>query len=1000
MKGFKSFRLDTANQRLWRGEARADLTPKAFDVLRYLVEHAGRLVTPDELLEAIWPGTYINPEGLRKYIQEIRKVLGDCAGEPAFIETLPKRGYQFVAPVVEEGTARLPDLPSESAKKIVGREPALAALERCLDKAVRGERQIVFVTGEPGIGKTALVDEFQQRAAGNLRFPRIARGQCVEGYGGKEAYYPMLEALGQLCHGGGGGSTVDTLATQAPTWLVQFPALVKIEHRETLQREILGATRERMLREINEALETITSEKPLMLVLEDLQWVDHSTVDLISALARRRTPANLMLVGTYRPVDLIVLEHPLKSLKQDLHLHHLCREIALQPLEESEVAEYLAAESGGAAVPEGLAALVYRRTEGNPLFMVTVLQHMRERNLIAEERGGLRLVRPLKEIELIAPESLRQMIEMQVERMSSEEQRALEAASVTGVAFSTAVSASATDTDVESFENVCEALSVRHYMVRLADPQEFPDGTASDRYEFAHVLYRDVLYRRQSPRRRAKLHLRVGERLEVLYAQRVSEVAAELAHNFEQGKDWPRAIKYLQLAADTAGRRLEPKRALELLEHALELKNRLPDGDRAQHEISILERLATIHITSVGARALTKEAWHVILKNSQGDPQPLERAIELSAEFKDPLLGARSVIRWSLCSVWNGDWNGKYLVDCGRALEVIRQRGSRLVVGSNLMDYGHIQFFSSQYRSAYQNVREGLSAIMQESENKGYLKGAFISEFVVPWSLLFLGEWGEALDEIDRRDAMMDRNTHFPQARANRLYRAFVYSFAQDFARVLETCEPMLPMLDSPSDIRFCSILMALAELNLGDYQRAQTFLSSAQQDMQRRDVVLDWYRRILLESVFAELWLAKGDLAQARPEAERFLKSALATVERTWRTRAWETSARLAQAERDLTKAKNCIAEGLSAMEGFEVPLATWRLNATAFELYQTLGDRDLAERHRALSRDTIMKLANSLAAQEPLRGTFLSALRVRKVLGDSKIAVPRAKDVRGSGH
>src|SRR5208283_4857269 len=165
MKRFQSFRLDTANQCLWDGDVRADLTPKAFDVLRYLVEHAGRLVTPDELLEALWPNTYVNPEGLRRYIQEIRKVLGDRPDKPVFIETLPKRGYQFVAPVIEEGIAKPLDLPAETAKKIVGRELALAELNRCLSRAVRGQRQIVFVTGEPGIGKTTLVDEFQRRAA-------------------------------------------------------------------------------------------------------------------------------------------------------------------------------------------------------------------------------------------------------------------------------------------------------------------------------------------------------------------------------------------------------------------------------------------------------------------------------------------------------------------------------------------------------------------------------------------------------------------------------------------------------------------------------------------------------------------------------------------------------------------------------------------------------------------------------------------------------------------
>ena len=144
---------------------------------------------------------------------------------------------------------------------LVGRERELSALGDCLGKALRGERQIVFITGEPGIGKTALADAFQRQAAVEAPGLRIARGQCVEGYGGKEAYYPMLEALGQLCRGTGGDSVVQILAAQAPTWLVQFPALVKPEQREMLQREILGSTRERMLREIGDALETISSEK-------------------------------------------------------------------------------------------------------------------------------------------------------------------------------------------------------------------------------------------------------------------------------------------------------------------------------------------------------------------------------------------------------------------------------------------------------------------------------------------------------------------------------------------------------------------------------------------------------------------------------------------------------------------------------------------------------------------------------------------------------------------
>jgi predicted ATPase len=601
MKRFQSFRLDTANQCLWHGETRADLTPKGFDVLRYLVEHAGRLVTPDELLEALWPETYVNPEGLRRYIQEIRRALEDCADKPVFIETLPKRGYQFIAPVVEESTYKPMDLPSEAAKKIVGRELALADLDHCLSKAVRGQRQIIFVTGEPGIGKTTLVDEFQRRAATKVLSIRIARGHCVEGYGGKEPYYPMLEALGGVCRGLGGESLVRILAAHAPTWLVQFPVLVKREHRELLQREILGATRERMLREISEALETMTSENPLLLVFEDLHWADHSTVDLISALARRRPSAKLMVIGTYRPVDVIVSEHPLHVLKQDLLVHQLCREVALEPLGEAEVAEYLAAESSGISLPEGLAQLLYQHSEGNPLFMVTVLDNLIERGLISRENGRWQLGVALKGIDLEVPKSLQQMIEIQIERLSTEEQRVLEVASLESVGrsrFGAAPRAATIDLEPEAFERVCETLSRRHRIVRSAAAEKLPDGTLIAYYEFVHALYREVCYRRIAPGRRAQLHRRLGEWIEAHW-EPLNEAAGWLAEHFEQGGDWLRAIKYLQVAADTAGRRFEPRQAADILEHALNLVKKFPEGERAEHEISILKNLAKIYISWV-----------------------------------------------------------------------------------------------------------------------------------------------------------------------------------------------------------------------------------------------------------------------------------------------------------------------------------------------------------------------------------------------------------------
>jgi len=184
MKQFHSFRLDIVNQCLWRGDDRVSLTPKAFDVLRYLVEHADRLVTQDEILEALWPETYVNPEVIKKHILEIRKALGDRHDKPEFIETFPRRGYQFVAMVGEVGAGALSEASVNGTRKMVGREAAMAQLDGYLNRALKAQRQIIFITGEAGVGKTTLIDELHQAAA---RRPNllVLRGQCVEGFGGK-----------------------------------------------------------------------------------------------------------------------------------------------------------------------------------------------------------------------------------------------------------------------------------------------------------------------------------------------------------------------------------------------------------------------------------------------------------------------------------------------------------------------------------------------------------------------------------------------------------------------------------------------------------------------------------------------------------------------------------------------------------------------------------------------------------------------------------------------
>src|SRR5262249_46628083 len=159
----------------------------------------------------------------------------------------------------------------------------------------------------------------------------------------------------------------------------------------------LGATPERMVRELCEALDVITESVTLVLVVEDLHWADHSTLDFISAIARRRESAKLYIVGTVRPADLILSESPLKSLKQDLVLHGLSTEVRLERLQESDVADYLAAEFGS-DLPDGFASVIHRHSEGNPLFMIAMLNHLSQQGVLAQVEGRWTVTVPLAQV--------------------------------------------------------------------------------------------------------------------------------------------------------------------------------------------------------------------------------------------------------------------------------------------------------------------------------------------------------------------------------------------------------------------------------------------------------------------------------------------------------------------------------------------------------------------------------------------------------------------------
>jgi predicted ATPase len=399
------------------------------------------------------------------------------------------------------------------------------------------------------------------------------------------------------------------LKQHAPTWLVQMPALLSAEELEGLQRKTTGATRERMLRELAEALEVITAERPLVLVLEDLHWVDVSTLDWLAFVARRREPACLLVIGTYRPEDVLARGHPLRAVKQELQTHGHCAELLLDFLGEGAVADYLAQRfcaPAPANVGEGrgeglapvalrkLARLIHRRTDGNPLFMVNVVNELVARGVLVQSESRWELRETVEEMVGAVPESLQQLIAQQIERLRPETQRLLEVASVAGAEFSAAAVAAGMETDVDVVEEQCEELVRWEHFLRASGTAQWPDGTVAAHYSFRHALYQEVLYHRLTARRRQRVHQQIGEREEQGYGERAREIAAELALHFERGREYRKAVQYLQQAGQNATRRSANQEAINLLTKGLELLKTLPDtSERAQQELTLQITLAS-----------------------------------------------------------------------------------------------------------------------------------------------------------------------------------------------------------------------------------------------------------------------------------------------------------------------------------------------------------------------------------------------------------------------
>ena len=458
----------------------------------------------------------------------------------------------------------------------VGRVHQLHALHAAFGHAMAGQGSLVCVSGEAGIGKSTLVEEFLASLNLTGHSFGVGRGRCSERLADGEAYLPVLEVLDSLLHSNNGDSITRILRTLAPSWFLELLPAQQQDSSMIRLADSKATSQERLKREIFAFLQEVCRHRPLLLLLEDVHWIDSSTVDLLAYITGRFESLPLLVVITYRAGEMVERMHPLLQLKLDLEARGACREVSLQYLTKADVEGYLALELPQHCLPPSFSEFLWRRTEGNPLFMVDLVRDLKDRKFIVLEQGRWILSKPIEAIGSDVPASVRSMIRRKIDSLSEQDRRLLQAASVEGAEFHSVVLAAVVSADAAEVEERLEVIERNHFFVQRIGEKEFPDGTLTLQLRFVHALYQNALYAMLTPTRRTGLSAATANTLLRLYPDSQVSVAHQVALLFESAREFARAAEFFQVAAERAADVFANQEAAVLARKGLEMLAKLP----------------------------------------------------------------------------------------------------------------------------------------------------------------------------------------------------------------------------------------------------------------------------------------------------------------------------------------------------------------------------------------------------------------------------------------
>jgi tetratricopeptide (TPR) repeat protein/tRNA A-37 threonylcarbamoyl transferase component Bud32 len=844
----------------------------------------------DDPIKVIFGHIHDHPVSLAKQNPKAPQALADCIMK--LLEKEPEKRYQSAEDLLKTleiseeflretlVPAHKPSLVVPCARPVAAREIQLIdraeemnLLREAVDRAVRGEGGLVFLYGEAGIGKTRLAREL--RAYARLRGVQVLYGRCPALFrmDGVPPYTIWSEVI------------KDYLENSSPEQLYRvvgfYPAeIVKLvpelgQRLRTIPQSFQISPeheQNRFFEAVSQLVINISRETPLLVVLDDLQWTDSSSLLLLHYLARGVQKTSLLLLGAYRSTD-IDAKHPMSPVLTELNRERLPQSIQLKRMSLNDVSEMIKNILEQDDVPADFCKLVYEKTKGNPFFAEEVVKSLKEEEVIRREENKWAF-KDVSGIEF--PETVKNVVKARFGRLDDERKNVLTLASFIGNDF--------------TLEAMCAVTGIEESKLLELMDEMFRIGLIKERVihgevvcSFADMLVRDVVYEEVSPLKRKKLHGVVGCALEKVYAPKIDEHFGELAYHFLETGDKEKALDYFLKAGDKASKIFANAEAVSYLQHALSLLEE-KEGE-LQEKASVLERLgdveklvgkyedcvkhwnealslwaklqkkdktATLHRKmanvfwdTIGDTEKAKEHHEAALKILEAEPE----SVELARLYEDVAHMLRRKGKTPEALFWAE--KSLALAEKLSALEAVAVACCELTV---------LSFMAANYRKGREYVERALKTALDNS----YLETAWCAYYRAVYAT-HPEEYEKRLEYIEKGLALAKKVGNITFQASNLLYLAQEYLSRGEYAKAITIGEEALALDKKAGNkpyIPWDLLVLGTAYLRLGEWEKSEQLFAEAMDKARGTDEILSatWGH-----SGFGQLHFEKEEYAKAK---------------------------------------------------------------------------------------------------------------------------------------